>query len=102
MTAPGGMRWEGNIFFGASSGLAGQSGVTERDPKLIRAGNGLWRPAPDSPVVGAAAGEFPAITADIDGQPRLAKRDVGCDQHSGAPVLHRPLTAGDVGPVWRK
>jgi poly(beta-D-mannuronate) lyase len=102
MTAPGGMRWEGNILFGASSGLAGQAGITVRDPKLVLATDGLWRPAPDSPTVGTAAGEFPNVTVDIDGQPRADRKDAGCDQHSAAPILHRPLTAADVGPVWRK
>ena len=102
MTVPSGITWEGNILFGTESGLPGGAGVTVSDPKLTRAADGLWRPAPNSPALGAAAGDFPFVTTDIDGQPRPARKDIGCDQQSAAPVLYRPLTTAEVGPAWKK
>ena len=53
-----------------------------------------------SGVRGAAQGRFREIKTDIDGQPRKGRLDVGCDQISQAPILNRPLTAADVGPLW--
>jgi hypothetical protein len=59
------------------------------------------RPAVDSPVRGAAEGDF-KVDHDVDVQPRGAKKDVGADQVSDAPAKNKPLTAADVGPSWRK
>ncbi len=60
---------------------------------------GLQRPGQDSPVVDAAAGEFGQIKLDMDGQQRVGKYDVGADEVSSAPVVNRPLTPADVGPM---
>lgn len=60
------------------------------------------RPAKDSPVRGAAEGDFPKVDHDIDAQPRGATKDVGADQLSDEPVKSKPLTPADVGPWWRK
>jgi len=57
-------------------------------------------PAANSPVRSAAEADFPAIKTDIDGQPRLGRYDVGCDQFSDAPVTNRALSPRDVGPSW--
>jgi len=54
----------------------------------------------NSPVRGAAEGDFPQIRADMDGQSRTGGLDVGSDQISNAPITNRPLTADDVGPSW--
>ena len=96
------LRWLGNVMFGADVGTSAREGILITDPRLIEAENGLRRPSADSPVFGHAVGDFAAVTADIDGQPRPSKRDVGCDQRSSAPILFRPLAAGDVGPAWRR
>jgi len=71
------------------------------DPRLVQDREGRWRPAPDSPVVGAATGFYPEVTVDIDGQARPARKDAGCDQQSTAPVLFSPASEADAGPVWR-
>src|SRR5205085_451321 len=73
-------------------------GIAQIDPRLERASDGLLRPASDSPVKGAAQGNFYAVAKDIDGQERKGWFDVGCDQISKARVTNRPLTAVDVGP----
>jgi poly(beta-D-mannuronate) lyase len=76
------------------------AGFTSIDPRLSRAADGLVRPATDSPLRHAASGAFPMIPTDIDGQSRIGRYDVGCDQASDAPITNRPLTAADVGPSW--
>lgn len=93
-----GWKWMGNIAAGKDE--APRAGVTMADPMLNRGEGGLFRPANQSPVIGAAQGENKGIQMDIDDQPRGPKRDVGCDQVVDAPVTNRPLTASDVGPSW--
>ncbi len=90
--------WAGNLTWGPPSASA-RVGVRRADPRLARAEDGLLRPSPDSAVRGAAQGDYPAAT-DIDGQPRDARRDVGCDQASDAPVTRPPLSKADVGTSW--
>jgi poly(beta-D-mannuronate) lyase len=96
-----GWRWAGN-FAGGGRAAAGEghAGVTIADLKLQRAADGIWRPAADSPVRGAAEADIVTVKEDIGGQPRTGKADAGSDQVSDAPVAHRPLTPADVGPGW--
>jgi poly(beta-D-mannuronate) lyase len=91
--------WSGNITSDASTS---QPGIRSGEAGLERGSGGLLRPTAGSPVRGAAEGTFPNVTHDIDGQPRPQKPDAGCDQYSSAPIVNRPLTAGDVGPAWLK
>lgn len=100
-TAPTGLNWRGNFAFGADTGLPDDAGIRQVDPKLARAADGLWRPGAESPVRGAAVGEYPFVSVDIDGQARPTKKDAGCDQLENAPT-RRPLTAAEVGPEWLK
>ena len=93
--------WPGNLFFGAASGLPADISLLDTDPKLAQDATGLWRPAADSPVVGAAIGDFSWLTSDLDGQPREAKKDIGADQRADTSVTYHPLAASDVGPAWR-
>ena len=102
VTAGKGWTWQGNLFFGAEIGLRERGGIAVLDPRLREAKDGLQRPAPGSPAIGAAEGDFRWLRSDIDGQPRQVPYDVGCDQASSAPILSRPLAVGDVGPPWRR
>jgi poly(beta-D-mannuronate) lyase len=99
------LKWRGNLVGGASLGISTPPGVTEVSPKLLlgAGAGGILRPPADSPARASASGEFAEVAEDIDGQPRASTRprDVGCDQDSEAEVVHRPLTAEDVGPSWR-
>ena len=95
-----GFKWVGNVASGPAR--ADLKGIRVVDPKLERAKDGLWRPAADSPVRGAAEGDYPAAKTDIDGQARKGKWDAGSDQASEERVTNRPLSAADVGPVgWK-
>jgi poly(beta-D-mannuronate) lyase len=97
-----GFKWIGN--FAGEAGLLSNKhqGIQLINLKLERFGDGVWRPMADSPVRGAAEGEFPAVKIDIDGQSRKGRFDAGCDQQSNDPVTSRPLTTADVGPEWMK
>ncbi len=94
-----GFKWLGNL---ASVAPANAKGVRVMDPKLVRAKDGLWRPAADSPARGTAVGTFPQIKNDMDGQLTPSKFDVGSDQIADMPITSRPLTAADLGPSWRR
>lgn len=101
VTAPTNFVWAGNIFFGATVGVS-DPGIVVTNPLLSLATDGLWRPATNSPARDAAVGEDAWLTEDFDGQPRDDPKDIGCDEISVAPVLRRPLTVADVGPVWMR
>ena len=97
-----GWTWDGNIAFGGSFGPAsGNPGVAAINPQLQFSADGLWRPAPTSPAINSASGNYTSlITDDMDGQPRIGIYDVGADEASDASIVRRPLSANDVGPDW--
>jgi len=92
-------KWMGNI---ANAGPADAEGIRVVNPKMERGKDGLWRPASNSPVRGAAEGDFRQVKTDMDGQSRTGKLDAGSDQISDALGSLRPLTPVDVGPAWRR
>lgn len=94
------LNWSGNIFYGSGLGITQPQGISIIDPMLAEAEDGLWRPQNDSPLLGAAVGEFAFVTTDMDGHSRADSFDIGADQRSADPVLIRPLTGEDVGPAW--
>jgi len=76
-----GFKWIGNLAtIPVGMPAVDHSGIKSTNANLARAANGLWRPAADSPARGAAEGRYASITTDMDGQPRLARHDVGADQ----------------------
>ncbi|MDX1532108.1 MAG: chondroitinase-B domain-containing protein, partial [Rhodothermales bacterium] len=91
--------WAGNVVYGRLDPLP--EGFAFADPGLEEGADGLYRPGPASPLLGAAAPAF-APEADVDGQPRdAAAPDVGADEVSAAPTSSTPLTPADVGPAWQ-
>ena len=97
---PVNMIYAGNLFHGASLGIAQPAGITVSDPKLIKDTAGIWRPGSDSPAIGQAVPTEGDVTIDMDGQARASTTDIGADQSSIAPVTSRPLTTEDAGPGW--
>jgi poly(beta-D-mannuronate) lyase len=93
-------KWLGNVIDGGEA--PAQPGFRRVAVALERGASGLWRPASGAPTAGAAEGDFSSVSVDFDGQPRPAKKDVGCDQASTAPVKYRPLVRADVGPSWSR
>jgi len=95
-------KWFGNIFYNAAGGIGlTDTGITNVNPQLSVASDGLFRPGSSSPVINASKSpsSFPFVTDDMDGQPRNdGSPDVGADENSIAPKTRRPLTPADVGP----
>jgi poly(beta-D-mannuronate) lyase len=100
--APINLTWEGNIMQGSSLGIPQPAGIALTDPKLSFAADSLWRSDSTSPVIGAAAGSYPFVIDDMDGQARGVNRDVGADEFSQEPIMRCPLKAADVMPEWMK
>jgi poly(beta-D-mannuronate) lyase len=92
--------WEGNILWDNNGGPGDipADGFTTVDPQLKKDGGAQCHLSPGSPAIGKAAGSHELVTIDIDGQPRVVKKDVGADQASDAPVINHVLTTADVGP----
>ena len=67
------------------------------DPKLASDAAGEFHLQKGSPAIDAAAGNYVAVTTDMDGQPRKMPLDVGADETSGAAITARILSPADVG-----
>jgi hypothetical protein len=89
--------WVGNVASGPVSGVAG--GYRLANAKLAKDAYGVYRPRAGSPVLGAALGTYAAVTTDLDGQARPArKRSVGADEPALARVANRrPATRALLG-----
>lgn len=96
--APIGAKWEGNMFGGGDIGI-NVSGISTRTISLTKS-EGLFRPVVGSMSTDGAVGVYGDVTGDVDGQARMGKKDVGCDEQSDVPVVFKPLERADVGPVW--
>lgn len=90
--------YEGNIVFGGP--IAGKTTSVKVADVVLTVSDGLYRPAAQSPDLDASVES--GVFIDMDGQSRRNPPDVGADEISSDPVLTRPLTARDVGPVWRQ
>ena len=99
-TEGAGWTWQGNIAFGASTGVS-NPGITVIDPQLAIDSEGIFRPSSMSPARDAGVGDFSGLIADdMDGQPRDAMFDIGADEFSAAAIVRAPLQPDDVGPAW--
>ena len=96
------IKYEGNIVYGVKTGISLREGIQVVDPKLMKDQSGIYRPQKDSSAMGAAKGKYLKITHDMDGQKRSAQSDVGADQVSAKPIIHKPLSRKDVGPDWNR
>ena len=91
----------GNLSFSKAPSALTQAGVDVIDQQLKLAQDNLWRPDVDSPAINAGVATG-IILSDMDGQKRDRAPDIGADEHSLAPIVHKPLGARDVGPNWIK
>ena len=98
-TEPDAFTWLGNLIQ-SNSPVPGFVGTRVPDLRLSQGDDGLWRPLPGSPALGASEGNFPQVVTDIDGQPRPRVKDVGCDQTSPSQTTGKPLEPDDVGVSW--
>jgi hypothetical protein len=92
--------WQGNLLWkGAGARDLPADGCTQIDPLLAAGPDGILRPQAGSPAIEAAAGDFPAVTFDLDGQLRRDPKAKGADEFSAAPALAHFLSPSDVGPL---
>lgn len=92
--------WSGNIIWGNEGGAGAipAGGYLAADPRLL-SGKEPWRLQAESPAIGKAAGEFPYVNLDVDGQARgAARKDVGTDQFQRGAIKNHILTVAEVGP----
>jgi poly(beta-D-mannuronate) lyase len=94
------LTWSGNIFFGTPIGMTLPANNYNDDPKLIRSSDNLYRIASNSPAINRSDINYTYVTKDMDGQNRNGVNDAGADEYSQDPVLIRPLSKNDVGPIW--
>lgn len=101
LQSPADVRWDGNVVWGAETGVdVPESGVRRADPMLARGNAEPARPAEQSRARAAAVPLDPPVTTDIAGNPRPATgADVGCFQH-GAPAT--PPARDATGPTWMR
>jgi len=85
--APVNFFWEGNIFYGSELGISNPGGILWQSPNLQISFDGLYRPSANSPLIGAAVGDYAQIITDVDGQSRSVPFDVGCDGRRGLVYL---------------
>lgn len=91
--------WSGNLLWQVGeAGTIPTDGFVSVDPRLMAAPDGIMRLQAGSPAIDSATGEFPAVSVDLDGQPRPARKDRGADEFSEAPGRTVLLTPDDVGP----
>ncbi len=90
--------WDDNILW--NTGGAGDmpsGGYATQNPLLARDANGVFRLQAGSPAIDSATGSYPAVTFDMDGQPRTSPKDKGADEVSSAPVTAKLLSPADFG-----
>ncbi len=82
------------------SGTGGGTDANRADPQLAMVGE-LLLPGPGSPLLGAAtmASQFPFVTDDISGTPRMNPPAAGASELPQGPARYGPLTQADVGPM---
>jgi poly(beta-D-mannuronate) lyase len=99
--SPINMVWQGNVFYGATVGLSPLPPSNRIiDPRLAPVDTeGVRHLLGSSPAIDSAAGSYPAVLLDMDGQARDSLKDVGADEFSTAPATVHPVRRSDVGPV---
>jgi poly(beta-D-mannuronate) lyase len=91
-------KWQDNLLFQVgSTGDMPAGSFRTQNPKLVRDAAGLYRLQAGSHAIGVVQESYPAITVDMEGQPRTAPLDLGADEVSKAPVTGRLLTPALVG-----
>lgn len=90
--------WTDNILFDTNgTGYILNKGYKILDPKLVKDANGVFHLQKNSPAVNAAAGNYPYVNVDMDGQQRVAPLDIGADEVSAFPVKTSILKPKDAG-----
>ena len=94
--------WSQNVVWRTSSIGVMPTGTYESiDPLLQLDATGVYRPRAGSPLIDSATGDFADVVVDIDGQPRVNRKDRGADEVSTAPVIARMLSVEEIMKLLR-
>lgn len=92
-------KYSGNMYFNTTLGTT-NSGFTNVDPLFTTAtGFVPYRIKSNSPAINASTGTY-TYTEDFDGETRIGKLDVGCDEYMASSPLRNPILKTEVGPCW--
>jgi poly(beta-D-mannuronate) lyase len=90
--------WHGNVLWDVEPGDLPAEGFSRLDPRLAADSEGIFRPIATSPLLAAGGEVYPEVDVDLDGQPRPARKSIGADERSSAPIVAPRLRPSDVGP----
>lgn len=96
------IRWQGNLCDGEKLGIEPTGGVKLLKLPFQVGDDRLMRLTSIDPPLPAAAGDWPEIPLDMEGQPRSWPSVVGADVPSNAKVKWRPQTAQEVVAEWMR
>jgi hypothetical protein len=100
VTATPGVRYQGNQYQGLGSGASDAGvGLIQKDIRLVKGPDGIYRPSFESPLKDAALGAWTEVIRDLNELYRQDAKDVGAFELGNLP-LGRPLTETEVGPYW--
>ncbi|MEE1945288.1 polysaccharide lyase 6 family protein [Pedobacter sp. KR3-3] len=95
-------QWKGNILFKVGAGDLPAGSYQTTDPKLVKDASGTFHLSANSPLLNTVKEAYPAITVDMDGQPRVSPLEPGADEVSTAPVKASILLPNQVGHLAKK
>lgn len=97
-----GIKWFGNLAYGAKLGLDPNEGLMAKDPGLERSNpSDIWRIMSSSPAVDAGVVIDNPVLKDFEQQERNdGLPDIGADEFSKESASGLPVSSEDVGPSW--
>jgi poly(beta-D-mannuronate) lyase len=94
--------WGGNVLWQTGTAAGVPAGAYDTmNPMLVPDASGIMRPQSNSPVVDAATGDYAMVVLDMDGQPRVGRKDRGADEISTAPATAKLLTVDEILRIIR-
>ena len=97
--SPINLTWSGNVFNGASIGMALPADNYNFNPQLVKGSDNIYRLQMGSFAIDKANAGYNYVVKDFDGQTRIVN-DIGADEFSNEPIVIKPVTSKEVGPEY--
>jgi len=97
-----GVRCVGNVVQTKSLGIDLGDGIQALPFTMAAGADRLWRASSPLPAAAKLPSEVALPLVDIDGQPRAAHPQPGCDESVDALIRHSPPSHNTTGPSWWK
>ncbi|MDP2038475.1 MAG: chondroitinase-B domain-containing protein [Ignavibacteria bacterium] len=91
--------WSGNVFNGASIGMALPADNYNFNPQLVKGSDNIYRLQTGSMAIDKAGSAYNYTSKDFDGQTRIIN-DIGADEFSSDPVVIKSVSEKEVGPEY--